>query len=72
MRKLEKFKDWLEKQNNLNTLSITITTALNIGWDERSHTLKAYLIHLKEDGDSIEPARTVNIDHLIDLLNIEK
>ena len=67
MKKLQKFKAWLKKQNNLNTLPITVTTALNIGWDERANSLRAHLKHLKEDGDS-----TINIDHLMHLLNIEK
>lgn len=67
MIKLQNFKMWLKKQNNLNTLSVTITTALNIGWDERANTLRTYLKFLKEDGQS-----TVDIELLLDLLQIEK
>lgn len=67
MIKLQKFKTWLKNENNLNILSVSITTALNVGWDERAHTLRAYLNLLKENGDS-----TISIDHLIHLLNIEK
>lgn len=64
--KLEQFKAWLKKQNNLNTLSSSITTALNIGWNERSYTLKAHLYRLKEDGDSVK------IDYLLNILDIDK
>lgn len=67
MIELEKFKTWLKKQNNLNTLPITVTTALNIGWDERANSLRAHFTHLKEGGDS-----TINMDDLIHLLNTEK
>ncbi len=67
MIKLQKFKTWLKNQNNLNTLSVSITTALNIGWDERSNSLKTHLNLLKKNGDS-----SINIDQLMDLLTIEK
>lgn len=67
MIKLQNFKVWLKKQNNLNTLSSSITTALNIGWDERSHTLIAHLKHLKKNEDF-----TIDIDDLINILNIDK
>lgn len=69
MIKLQKFKTWLDNQNNLNTLSVAITTALNIGWDERTNTLRAHLKHLKENGEFVS---NKDIDLVIDLLTIEK
>ncbi len=65
--KLQKFKDWLKKENSLSSLAPVIITALKIGWDERANSLRNYLDALKEDGHS-----TVNIEHLLKILNIEK